>query len=41
MKISIKKPKDWATSLRGAKIATEEGEKHFNQLNKLLKREKK
>ena len=41
VKISIKEPKDWKTTLTEAKIAAEEGKKHFNELNKLLKGERK
>ncbi len=41
VKISIKEPKDWETTLSDAKIAAEEGKKHLNELNKLLKRERK
>lgn len=41
VKISIKEPKDWETTLSKAKEAAEEGKKYFNELNKLLKRERK
>ena len=41
VKISIKEPKDWTVFLTEAKKAAEEGKTHFNELNKLLKRERK
>lgn len=41
VKISIKEPKDWQTTLTKAKEAAEEGKKYFKELDKILKRERK